>query len=115
MTRINGVACFFLIALRLAIGWHFLVEGYHKIESHREAASSTNMPWTGEGFFREGIGPAAPFARHYLHLDDADALSRLKADNHILPATVNADWDDYYSRFTTHYRLTDQQKVAADD
>ena len=25
---------FFLLALRLAIGWHFLFEGLHKIHSH---------------------------------------------------------------------------------
>jgi uncharacterized membrane protein YphA (DoxX/SURF4 family) len=113
MTRINGLACFFLVALRLAIGWHFLVEGVHKIESHREGKTSTNTPWTGEGFFREGAGPAAPLARHYLHLDDADALARLKADNHILPAPVNAEWDDFFSRFVGHYELTEPQKVEA--
>jgi uncharacterized membrane protein YphA (DoxX/SURF4 family) len=113
MTRINGLACFFLVALRLAIGWHFLVEGVHKIQTHREGRTSTNTPWTGEGFFREGVGPAAPLARQYLHLDDADALARLKADNHILPATVTTEWDEYYSRFVDHYRLTDDQKRDA--
>ncbi len=113
MTRINGLACFFLIALRLAIGWHFLVEGVHKIESHRTGKTSTNTPWTGAGFFRDGTGPAAPLARHYLHLDDADALARLKADNHILPAPVNAEWDDYFSRFVVHYGLRDDQKRDA--
>jgi uncharacterized membrane protein YphA (DoxX/SURF4 family) len=113
MTQINGLACFFVIALRLAIGWHFLVEGVHKIQSRREGLTSTNTPWTGEGFFREGIGPAAPPARKYLHLDDADALARLKADNRVLPTALNADWDDYYSRFADHYGLSDAQKVEA--
>jgi uncharacterized membrane protein YphA (DoxX/SURF4 family) len=114
MTRINGLACFFLIALRLAIGWHFLVEGVHKVKTHWDGPTSTNTPWTGAGFFKEGIGPAAPYARHYLHLDDADALARLKADDHILPGPVNAEWDDYYARFNLHYSLSkDQERDAA--
>jgi uncharacterized membrane protein YphA (DoxX/SURF4 family) len=115
MTRINGLACFFLVALRLAIGWHFLVEGVHKIETHRAGKTSTNTPWTGAGFFKEGIGPVAPYARHYLHLDDADALARLKAGAHILPAAVNAEWDSYFGRFVLHYGLSDPQKADAAD
>jgi uncharacterized membrane protein YphA (DoxX/SURF4 family) len=113
MTRINGLACFFLVALRLAIGWHFLVEGVHKIQTHREGVTSTNTPWTGAGFFKEGIGPAAPYFREYLHLDDRDAVARLKADDHRLPAAVNAEWDDYFSRFVEQYSLTDDQRRDA--
>jgi hypothetical protein len=115
MTRINGLACFFLIALRLAIGWHFLVEGVHKIETHREGQTATNTPWTGAGFFKEGIGPAAPYFREYLRLDDHDALARLKADAHILPAAVESEWHDYFERFVVHYGLSDPQKVGAAD
>jgi uncharacterized membrane protein YphA (DoxX/SURF4 family) len=113
MTRINGLACFFLIALRLSIGWHFLVEGVHKIQTHREGKTATNTPWTGAGFFREGIGPAAPYMREVLHLDDRDAVARLKAENHILPAPVNAEWDSYFQRFTNHYLLDEAQQSAA--
>jgi uncharacterized membrane protein YphA (DoxX/SURF4 family) len=113
MTRINGLACFFLVALRLAVGWHFLVEGVHKIETHREGKTATNTPWTGAGFFREGIGPAAPFARRALRLDDAESLARLRADDHRRPPAVNAEWDDYFNRFVTHYGLTEDQKGAA--
>jgi uncharacterized membrane protein YphA (DoxX/SURF4 family) len=113
MTRITGLACFFLIALRLAIGWHFLVEGVHKIQTHRLGQTATNTPWTGAGFFREGIGPAAPYFREILHLDDHDAVGRLKADNHVLPTPVNAEWDDYLHRFTSHYLLDEAQKTDA--
>jgi hypothetical protein len=31
MARISGLGCFFLVALRLVIGWHFAVEGVWKI------------------------------------------------------------------------------------
>src|SRR3954468_6640747 len=113
MTRISGLACFFLVALRLAVGWHFLVEGGHKLKTHYEGKTSWNDPWTGEGFFKEGIGPAAPYARQSLHLDDRDALARLKAEEHRLPDAVNAEWDDYFARFAAHYDLSEQQRIEA--
>lgn len=115
MTRISGLACFFLVALRLAVGWHFLVEGTHKLATHYEGKTSTNDPWTGEGFFKEGVGPVAPFARQTLHLDDRDALARVKAEDHRLPDAVNAEWDDYFARFAAHYDLTGEQRAAAGD
>jgi uncharacterized membrane protein YphA (DoxX/SURF4 family) len=69
MTRINGWACFFLVLLRLAIGWHFFIEGLHKIHTHRIGKTTTNTPWTSEGFFRAGYGPLAPLAKSLLHID----------------------------------------------
>jgi uncharacterized membrane protein YphA (DoxX/SURF4 family) len=111
MTRISALACLLLVALRMAIGWHFVTEGVHKLHSHYEGKTSWNDPWTGEGFFKEGIGPAAPYARGYLHLDDRDALARLKATDHRLPDAVNAEWDDYFTRFAAHYELTEQQRL----
>ena len=69
MTRINGWACFFLVLLRLVIGWHFFIEGLHKIHSHQIGQTATNTPWTSEGFFRAGYGPLAPLAKQLLSLD----------------------------------------------
>lgn len=43
---------FFLLALRLAIGWHFLFEGLYKINSHVIGPSETNKPFTSEPYFR---------------------------------------------------------------
>jgi uncharacterized membrane protein YphA (DoxX/SURF4 family) len=69
MTQINGFACFFLVALRLAIGWHFFIEGLHKIHTHHIGQTATNSPWSSEGFFRAGYGPLAPLARQALQID----------------------------------------------
>jgi uncharacterized membrane protein YphA (DoxX/SURF4 family) len=113
MTRITGLACFFLVALRLAIGWHFLVEGAHKIETHRIGKTATNTPWTGEAFFREGTGPAARYFRDILHLDDQDARARLECKDHVLPTPVNNEWDDYFQRFVDHFELSNEQKGEA--
>ena len=50
----NFAARFFLIALRLAIGWHCFVEGMEKV-------STPN--WSSEAYLRESIGPLAPYCR----------------------------------------------------
>ena len=34
-------------------------------------------------------------------------------EDHRLPAAVGNEWDDYFSRFVTHYGLTEEQKGAA--
>ena len=43
---------FFLLALRLAIGWHFLFEGLHKVNSHLVGPTETNKPFSSEPYFR---------------------------------------------------------------
>lgn len=43
---------FFLLALRLAIGWQFLFEGLNKIHSHNVGPSETNKVFTSETFFK---------------------------------------------------------------
>src|SRR5436853_6030744 len=43
---------FFLLALRIAIGWQFFFEGMHKINSHRIGPSETNKPFTSEPYFK---------------------------------------------------------------
>lgn len=54
---------FFLLALRLAIGWQFLFEGLNKIHSHYVGPSETNKPFTSEPYFKEAPGPLAPYMR----------------------------------------------------
>lgn len=54
---------FFLLALRLAIGWQFLFEGLHKIHSHYVGPSETNRPFSSEPYFKEAPGPLAPMMR----------------------------------------------------
>jgi uncharacterized membrane protein YphA (DoxX/SURF4 family) len=113
MIRISGLTCFFLVALRLVIGWHFLVEGVHKIQTHQLGRTATNTPWTGEGFFREGIGPAAPYFRDMLGDADQQALARLKPEGDQFPSALAADWQNYLDRFAAFYGLTDDQKAQA--
>ncbi|MFO0809372.1 MAG: hypothetical protein U0746_12165 [Gemmataceae bacterium] len=113
MTRINGWGCFFLVSLRLLIGWHFLVEGVHKVHTHRVGRTTTNTPWSGEGFFREGIGPLGSYYREALGIDDKPALAKLRADGKVLPKALSDEWDTYSVRFADHYKLDEAQKAAA--
>lgn len=65
---------FFLLALRLAIGWQFLFEGLNKIHSHYVGPSETNKPFTSEPYFKEAPGPLAPYMRA-MNGDPAKAIT----------------------------------------
>src|SRR5579883_1684851 len=113
-------ACF-LVLLRLAIGWHFLYEGYHKVHS----LSVGLKPFSSASFFREAHGPLGDYMRHALGDPDENLLARLtllpaegpqkkgaeKAAR--LPQAVRHDWDAYFKRFESHYGLDDKQRTEA--
>src|SRR5438105_14690420 len=50
----NSLTRFFLVALRLSIGWHFFVEGMDKLSS---------PAWSSGPYLRESTGPEAPYFR----------------------------------------------------
>jgi uncharacterized membrane protein YphA (DoxX/SURF4 family) len=54
---------FLLLALRLAIGWHFLFEGLHKIHSHEVGPTETNRPFTSAPYFAAAEGPFGELMR----------------------------------------------------
>jgi uncharacterized membrane protein YphA (DoxX/SURF4 family) len=54
---------FFLLALRLAIGWQFLFEGLHKIQSHYVGEVESSKPFKSDPYFKEAPGPLAGFMR----------------------------------------------------
>lgn len=92
---------FFLVILRLAIGWHFLIEGYDKLKSDS---------WTSEPYLREASGPAAPLFRSIA----GDRIrDKLAVTDKKLPEPLAADWERYFDRFQSHYPLTDKQTELA--
>jgi len=109
MARINGLACFFLVALRLVIGWHFAVEGYHKLRTHQIGKTATNTPWTSEPFFREGYGPLADWYREMLGVSDEPTLARLRDRAGNWPWIVRHEWMEYLTELSNHYGLTAEQ------
>jgi uncharacterized membrane protein YphA (DoxX/SURF4 family) len=54
---------FALLALRLAIGWHFTFEGLHKLNSTAVGPTETNRPFSSATYFNIGDGPGAELAR----------------------------------------------------
>ena len=107
--------CFFLVLLRLAIGWHFLFEGMSKIDS---------PTWSSEPYLLEANGPAAPafrwmagdsVAERYavIPLKEGDDPTRVLYKDRMPPA-LDHDWNDYFARFADFYRLDDKQRSEAE-
>jgi uncharacterized membrane protein YphA (DoxX/SURF4 family) len=88
--KVSRLACFFLVSLRLAIGWHLLYEGLWKLNTQ-----TTATPWTSEGYLKNATGP---FRDHFRNLTgDPDDLGWLDYDR------MAAKWDDWAARFVDHY------------
>ena len=109
----------FLVALRLAIGWHFFFEGVHKLRSFE----SGNKVFSSASYFREGPGPLASEMRKHLGDSDDDALARLtplpadaagSADPvSLMPPALNKEWDDSFNQFVKFYGLDANQEQKA--
>jgi len=115
---------FFLILLRLAIGWHFFFEGLDKIQSQWIGPTESSRPFSSAGYFREAPGPMGGWMRSTLGDPHGDALDRLvpkqlpfgarpEKPQDFVPPGLERDWDDYSSRFVAFYGLTDDQKKDA--
>lgn len=50
-----------LVLLRLAIGWHLLVEGYVKLHSLWTGPTETNQPFTSRYYLQQSVGPLSGF------------------------------------------------------
>ncbi len=70
---------FALLALRLAIGWHFCFEGLHKIHSTSVGETDTNRPFTSANYFNVGTGPLSDYMKRELISDPVKtAAARLR-------------------------------------
>jgi uncharacterized membrane protein YphA (DoxX/SURF4 family) len=95
-------ARFFLVALRIAIGWHCFVEGMEKI---------TNPAWSGEAYLRESSGPLAFAFRDIAGDRLIDKLT--VGPNGEFPAELEREWRNFFDAFASHYGLNaDQLKKA---
>lgn len=88
--KVSPVACFLLVALRIAIGWHLLYEGWWKINTQ-----TTATPWTAEGYLKNATGPLRTTFRNLT--GDPNDLNWLDYDK------VSARFDDYVARYQAHY------------
>ncbi len=117
----------FLVLLRLAIGWHFLVEGALKLHSHYVAGeTATNRPFSSAGYFREAPGPLGGLYRHEVGDADDEALARLtplpppegtegSKPEERMPPALRQEWEAYVDRFRKHYGMDAEQGNRADE
>lgn len=78
---------FFLLALRLAIGWHFMFEGFHKIHSTYTGPTETNRPFTSEPYFKVAPGPIGEKMRKNFGDPAAVIDAKVKAPKDTKPET----------------------------
>lgn len=76
---------FFLLTLRLAIGWHFLFEGLYKVNSYFVGPTDTNRVFTSEPYFRVAPGPIGALMRKQFDDPLATIEARVKAAKKITP------------------------------
>ena len=86
-----------LVALRLAVGWHFYREGADKI---------IDGNFTSVGFFRTAKGPLVPVYQWFLW--DGEGRARLDKE-----ATLDA-WTQFRQRLVDHYGFDEQQQKQAE-
>ena len=93
---------FFLVLLRIAIGWHFLTEGLER--SNRPATG--RKPFSAEIYLRNSTGPLAPYFRGMV--PDVNGLALLD------PARLKAGWEETStgSPSTTGSTTTSRAKAA---
>ncbi|MCC6420877.1 MAG: DoxX family protein [Gemmataceae bacterium] len=108
----------FLVALRLAIGWHFLFEGIDKVQSHLNGPAEGHPLWTSEAYLRGATGPLAPFFRGQVEDDpDRAALDRLTlppvkaGERPQLPPVLEKEWQAAFARFVKFYGVGDAKVV----
>jgi uncharacterized membrane protein YphA (DoxX/SURF4 family) len=120
----SGKTRFFLVLLRLAIGWHFLFEGVHKIHSVWVGPTETNRPWSSLGYLREASGPAGGLFRKVAGDPDAEALELFAvqpipegqdpakvAPHQRIGPLLDQAWNEYFQRFTEHYQLSNEPRM----
>jgi uncharacterized membrane protein YphA (DoxX/SURF4 family) len=125
MIRVSFWTALFLIVLRLCIGWHFAYEGYGKVKSaYLGKATANEKPFSSETYFRESEGPFGKLVKSRIGDPDQEIVDKLtlkpvdgdpsKADpKSRFPAALEKEWDDYFNRFVTQFKLNDEQKARA--
>jgi uncharacterized membrane protein YphA (DoxX/SURF4 family) len=101
-SSLNSFARFFLIALRLAIGWHCFIEGMEKV---------TTPNWSSESYLRESTGPLSGVYRDIAG-DRLTARLTVETDG-VFPAELDREWTSHVNAFADYYELDAKQREQA--
>lgn len=96
---VTGWTIFFMVLLRISIGWHFAYEGLYKIVGERD--------WRATSYLLQSSGPLRPVFRSMVH--DPDGLIRLT------PESVKERIDERWSLLVQHYGLKPAEASFADE
>lgn len=107
--------CFFLVLLRLAIGWHFFYEGWKKVENHYTYTPNESKYWSSKPFLQQSKGPLAKYILAIVGDPDQQALDRLTLKDGKVSDALQQHWNGYVARFTAHHELDDAQKAQAEE
>ncbi len=95
------LAAFFIVLLRMAIGWHFLHEGFEKVKS----TEGGKEPFSAEIYLRNANGPFGSYFRHMI--PDVDSLEQLD------PNRLKDEWTADVSRISRHFGFDSEQQKQA--
>ena len=98
----HPLARLFLVLLRMAIGWHCLVEGLDKLKAPN---------WSSEGYLRESSGP---FAGRFRAMAGEPVVDQLTlGEGNSFPEALEKDWQRYFDAFAAHHELDGGQLEKA--
>jgi uncharacterized membrane protein YphA (DoxX/SURF4 family) len=90
-----------IILLRVAIGWHFLFEGWEKFQS----TASGKEPFSAEIYLRNSAGPLAPYFRGMI--PDVNGLALLDQGR------LKTAWSDEVARIADRFHFDQDQRDQA--
>ena len=95
-----------MILLRIAVGWHLLVEGLEKLNA------PPDQPFSAESYLRAATGPLADWFRS--QVPDVDSREILARGPDGRPANLEAQWTAELERYEAHYHFDAEQKAKAE-
>lgn len=106
----TGWTIFFMVLLRIGIGWHFFYEGVWKIKSGMFSATPYLLASSGplKEVFRGLVNDADGFKRIGIERDAKGNVVAIKPDFQVAQIQKQCDL------IITHYRLTEDQKKELD-
>src|SRR5262245_18200151 len=117
----NRTAIIVLVLLRLAIGWHFFMEGAPKVQSAFRGTTETSKPFSSKDYFREAPGPGGTLARATMGEPDPDAealalLTVVEAEgdsatlppHKSIPPELRRRWERLVADFASAYNLSEE-------
>jgi len=90
---VMGWTIFFMVLLRVAIGWHFAYEGVYKL---------LEDDWRATAYLQQSYGPLRPYYLKFV--DDNEGLGRLTHER------AEQRLDARYAVLAEHYEMTEEQR-----